>query len=99
MAAVAAMALATPAQASAGKSSALARKALSARLDEPSLRARPATRSLPGLGTSSEDLQEKLIELLPMPALEDVARTLVDQTVQVDISSRRAMVVLRLPIG
>lgn len=92
--------VASPAHASREKSPALARKASSARWDEPALRQQEeAPAGLPVLGASKEDLQEKLIELLPAPALEDVARTLVDRTVRLDISSRKAMVVVRLPIG
>lgn len=78
------------------KSPALARRAMDARLDEavdsPGRAAAPAP-------VDARALPEKLIGLLPGEALEDVARTLVDRTVRIDLSSDRAFVVVRLPIG
>jgi len=96
---VALLALAQAAVAApAARSPGLARRALDARLDEPAPQP-PAPRLEHRVGIAPDDLREQLIGLLPGETLEDVVRTLADRKVQVRLSSDRALVVVRLPIG
>lgn len=83
----------TPASAAAAASPSLARQALDSRLDEPAVEDRPQLRDEGG------DLREQIIDLLPGDTLEEVARTLASRKVQLKLSSERAVLVVRLPIG
>jgi hypothetical protein len=46
-----------------------------------------------------EGLREQIFEWLPGETLESVARTLADKTVQIRVSPRRTLLVVRLPLG
>ena len=91
-------AAASAAAASSGQSPTLARRALDARVDRP-IQQTQLRRPQLFIRSDGTDFREQLIGLLPGQALEDVARTLASRTVQVDISSDRAFVALRLPLG
>lgn len=80
------------------RSPGLARQALDARLDEPEPR-EPGPRLEARRDVGDRDLREHLIGLLPGETLEDVVRTIADKKVQFRLSSDRALVVVRLPIG
>lgn len=86
----------TSATAAAAASPSLARQALDSKLDEPEVVQRPRLRLEVGSGP---DLQEQLIGLLPGETLEDVARTLASRKVELKLSSERAVLVVRLPLG
>jgi hypothetical protein len=80
------------------QSPALARRALDARLDEPEpLQPQPRLESREIV--EPDDLREQIIGLLPGETLEGVARTLADRKVQLRLSSDRALVLVRVPIG
>jgi hypothetical protein len=45
-----------------------------------------------------QEMEERLLSLLPGGVFEDVARTFVDRTLQLDLSPSRAFLRLRLPL-
>ena len=96
--AMALVASATVASAAPSASSGLAARALDAKLHEPE-----ADASAPQLEVRAradqQKFREQLIGLVPGETLEDVVRTLADKKVQFRVSSDRALVVVRLPLG